>query len=236
MRNNLLAGILMLLVAVGMGSCKESVAPSAKKTVIDVLIDNTEESAGRSTICPEANLKNALYGDGNGYGTILFRGLNSVALGKEETVNFTPRMSGETDMQYTDRQAEFDATMDSCYKRYMGPSKGDSFSRLYKPVCEALNKLSIQKADKKILIMIGDGVEYSQDGNFYKVTSKDSIEKELKLMEKVDTLPTNPNGVKVIFLYSPKDKKAEMFHEHAMLVWAALFKKHKISYEVKPNL
>ena len=227
----------MLLIAVGMGSCKETIDPSAKKTIINVLIDNTEESAGRSAICPKANLTNTLFGDdGNGYGTILFRGLSSVALGKEEAVNFAPRMSDETDYLYTGRQNDFTASMDSVYKRYMGPSKADSFSRLYKPVCEAICAMNAQPASKKLLIMIGDGIEYSQDGNFYKVTNPDSVKKEVALMEKVGVLPDNPKGLKVLFLYSPKDKKAEISHERAMLVWDALFKKHKISYEVKPNL
>ncbi len=226
-----------MLVACTLGSCADKPMAGAKKTVISVLVDNTEETTDRSNQCSKEKLMQTLCGDdGLGYGQIFFRGMNSVALNTSENITFSPRMSGETDMVFDDRKADFVSEMDSVYKKYMQPTKGDTLSRLYKPICEELNKLAAGTANKKILIMLGDGIEYSQDGNFYKATTDALIDEKVAEMEKVGILPDGGKNLKVIFIYHPSSKKLEVLHERAMKVWKKLFNKHHITYEVKPNL
>ena len=229
--------LFLILVTYLMGSCTSKPIAGAKKTIIAVFVDMTEETGNRATQCSKEKLTQTLLGDDDlGYGQISFRGMNSVSLNTEEVVSFSPRMSDQTETTFGDNKNDFITSMDSIYQKYMKPAKGDSFSRLYQPICEKLNAMAAQTADKKYLIMIGDGIEYSQDGNFYKATTEALVNEKVSQMESVGVLPNSPKGLKVIFLYKPKDKKAEIMHERAMRVWKKLFDKHHISYEVKPNL
>ncbi len=222
-------------------SSKKSASSDSNKVAISILNDNTEKTDGRFAECPKDKLLNILLGENQETGgTISFMGLSSVSLSKREEITLQPfnyKNDGETEVLFDDRKnEEFMPMFDSLYKKYLGPSKEDSFSRLYKPILLEIKRLEGVKADKKFLIMFGDAIEHSQDGNFYKIANRKPEGIASEIEEKVGKFPDDPKGLKVIFIYTAKNQHDEDRHDKAMEVWKVLFEKHSISYEEKPNL
>ena len=126
--------------------------------------------------------------------------------------------------------------MEKAYQKFLGPSKGDVNSKIYRPFCGAVERLSKIKADEKIIILMSDLVEYSSDGNLYKPRS---VKEDADGLEKACPFP-KITGLRVIIIYNPRTQKnpvkAEREFNVALKVWTEVLTRNGITPEVKGNL
>lgn len=232
-----------------MGSCSHSgrkaTDDKAKKTVFFVHKDETAKDSTQGQQCPEQRITQTIFGKNNkGYGDVYFGRLSCVAASLEKHISFADQTENDNEVEVQEAQDDFDTLLHKTFTEFMTPAKGDSTSRLYVPIVQAINRLNEMKADNKVYVMIGDAVEYSNEGNFYKnsflkngIPDTAKVNAQVRSMEKIVVLPDNPKNLKVYFLFNAKqNKKDEYDHDNAMAVWHALFAKHGITLIELANL
>ena len=112
--------------------------------------------------------------------------------------------------------------------------KGMESSSIYKPMCEAIEKMESDTASKKVLIVVSDMIEHSQFGNFY---HDKNIEKIKKGLNESGVKLKNIAGLKIIILYSPQnDAKKEREFDKAIDNWKVLFTDAGITWEKRAKL
>lgn len=196
-----------------------------------LMVDNTEKTTGKQSMISENGLL-ALVGNN---GSITWKQLNAVSLNRDTTIQMS-LPEDATSLQIKNQIDPFKASIEVLRKRYLGPVNTESeASNLYKPICEAVENLSVSRADINTLVIVSDMIENSAFGNFYKSQDLKKVKESLKTSG--DSLVHNPKNLKVVILYNPEGstKKQAQF-DGAIKIWDVLFKEAGISYEIKANL
>ena len=230
---------LLLLLIAGMESCGTKPAGQAKRTILYFLPDCTEATGDRKSMVPTQWCTDRIVADG-GYGSVYLKQINAASLSKEMTVTIRAREDGEEDYSYQDETDDFATKLDSAFSIYLAKTSGSSNSCIYRAVCQSANDMAAMKADKKIMVLMSDGVENSLDGNFYKLPQEPTDAEINAIVTKLEatgiTLPDN-SGIEMIILFDPQNdlKRSNDFNK-SMKIWHKLFEKHGIQYTEKANL
>ncbi|MDQ5928402.1 MAG: hypothetical protein QG594_176 [Bacteroidota bacterium] len=222
--------LFIALGAIFFSSCT-STDDKVKTQDIYILVDNTEiiPESREGLISTESILK--LMSSG---GKVTWQKVNAVSLNSNKSIEFS---LPEDATRFQKKQAvePFVKEFENIREKFLGPEKkGTDNSSIYKPICEALQKLEKSKSSKKTLIIISDMIENSRFGNFYR--DQDFKKLKARLDSSGVTLPETSN-VKVVILYDPLgDSKNEKRFDRAMSYWKQLFDAAEIPYSVEPNL
>lgn len=223
--------IIIGVIAV-ISSCTSNTKVSKETTNdIYILVDNTEAhpDSRENLVSTKSIIEMVKLG-----GSVTWQNVNAVTLNANQTIEIS-LPDDPTNFQKRNALEPFAQDFNESRKNFLGPiTKGTDNSSIYKPVCQALAKLSKLKSEQKTLIIVSDMIENSQFGNFYRKQSFDLIKKQL---DSSSTELKNPGNLKVIILYDPQgNPKHEKQFDYAMEIWAQLFEAANIQWEVKPNL
>ncbi len=235
----------LIVLAALMGSCgtntsktkvssPKSESESDPKTIIALVVDQTDTSGDRTDVAPKAKILSELLGPTkHGSGTLLLSEITNVSLNAEKAMEFKGLQPDENSHTVKVRKDRFVKSLDAPYKKYLGPVNGTNHSCIYRFVCQVANQLASMEGSNKKLILMSDMVEFSDDGNFYKVgTDNASVENAIKkLLASGATLPKDPDFTVVVLFDSHGNEKKDAAFIKAWNVWKKLFKDNGIQYE-----
>lgn len=231
------SSIKIALACLLLASCT-SKEKEYRSVAVTIMIDNTEESSDRSHIITKEGIWGTMRGnDSDVYGVINFTYITDVSLNEQNSVTLSKPQAKANGLQIKSLKKKFLTALDIPHKKYLGPCSNTAQSSIYRPVCNAIKQLALQKSDRKVLIVLSDMVENSATANFYHPPMKKGvidIEATIAKMEQALVLPDNP-GIEVIIVFQPTSTSNVQF-EQAITIWSELFARHGISYQVKANL
>ena len=226
---NLIIFVITLILA----ACGEKSNTSSEKPTYDIhiLVDNTEANLDSREDLVSTDKITEMVQNG---GSVTWQQVNAVTLNSNKTIELS-LPEDPTNFQKRNALEPFVKKFEEMRKKFLGPvKKGTENSSIYKPVCQALTKLTKSKANQKILIIVSDMIENSEYGNFYR---EQKFEIAKMMLDSSGASLVDPGNLKIVILYDPQgDPRHEQQFNRAMKYWGQLFEEVNISWEVKPNL
>jgi hypothetical protein len=211
-----------------------STSSSKSSSAVYVLLDKTDSTTeSNEELLSTTGLLELLKGKGE----ITFQEINGVNTNPTKTLKVSiPEggLSGQTEWVINDSIKKFSKRLDAVKKQFLKPTSGAKQSSLYRPICEALQKLNKSKG-RKTLIILSDMIENSQHGNFYR--DKIDIGAIQHRLDSFNVKLQTKEKVKVIIIYNSHGNiKKDRDHDRAMQIWTELFKKSGTTWEKYANL